>query len=150
MEEKISLNGKFLIKKDFTRTELAAIRDEIIRGTPEGLICRKFDITENVLNNIYGNFKEIMAAVNAGMPKCILGSKTEAYFSEEQMLADLPQYSWKDLSRLEKQFYFNYGKKFNKVNPGISRRLEPHLRVAYERGKRIPSTRKSHSVAEID
>jgi hypothetical protein len=148
MEEKISLNGKFLIKKDFTRAELAAIRDEIIRGTPEGLICRKFDITENVLNNIYGNFKEIMAAVNAGMPKCILGSKTEAYFSEEQMLAELPKYSWKDLSRVEKQFYFNYGKKFNKVRAGISRRLEPHLRVAYERGKRVSCTSKSRSVSE--
>lgn len=150
MEEKITLDGKFSTKRDFTRTELAAIRDEIIRGTPEGLICRKFGITENVLDNIYGNFKEIMAAVNAGMPKCILGSKTEPYFSEEQMLARLPQYSWKDLSRLEKQFYLNYGKKFNKVNPGISRRLEPHLRVAYERRKRISFTGKSCLVPQID
>lgn len=150
MEEKISLNGKFLFKKDFTRVELAAIRDEIIRGTPEGLICRKFGITERVLDNIYGNFKEIMAAVNAGMPKCILGSKTESYFSEEQMLAGPPQYRWEDVSRLEKQFYFNYGKKFKKVDPGISRRLEPHLRVAYARRKRISFTGESCPVPQID
>jgi hypothetical protein len=35
----------------------------------------------------------------------MIGHKDEPYFTEEEMLADYPTYSYKDLSRTEKAFY---------------------------------------------
>jgi hypothetical protein len=150
MEETISLSGNFKTKKDFTKTELLNIRNDIILGNPKLWICHKHGITEYVFDKIYGEFSELMATVTAKYPKCILGSKQEAYSSEEEMLKGFPQYKWEDLSRLEKQFYFNYGKKFNKVRAGISRRLEPHLRTAYERGERISLDGENPTIPKID
>jgi hypothetical protein len=150
MEETVSLSGKFKTKKDFTKTELLNIRNDIILGNPKLWICHKHGITDNVFDKIYGEFSELMATVTAKDPKCILGSKQEAYWTEEEMLRGNPKYSWGELSRTEKQFYLNYGKEFNKVNPGISRRLEPHLRAAYERGEGISFAGENPTVIKID
>lgn len=105
--------------KDFDLEQIKHIGKKVQQGMPIEEISKEFKLSrdkviiriEYYLKNFdsYGNFKLIPGYYNR------IGAKTEAYFTEKEMLADFPKYKWEDLDDYEKQFYLNYGKKIKKT-----------------------------------
>jgi len=116
MEKNKKLSGNI---KDFDLEQIKRIGKKVAQGVPIEKISKEFNLSrdkvivriEYYLKNFdsYGNFKLLSGYYNR------IGSKTEAYYTEEQMLNNTLKYQWEELSDYEKQFYLNYGKKIKRA-----------------------------------
>lgn len=91
-------------KRVLTDTEIAQIELEIYQGVTEAVIREKFKITRVLYESVY---KGVVFDAN-NKSTVSLGHKKTAYYTEKELLAGIPEYTFKDLSRHEKQFYLNY------------------------------------------
>jgi hypothetical protein len=125
MEKNKKLHGNI---KDFDLDQIKRIGKKVAQGVPIEQISKDFNLSrdkvivriEYYLKNFdsYGNFKLLSGYYNR------IGNKTEAYYTEKEMLNDVPKYHWEELSDYEKQFYLKYGKKFRKRYRRNDRALE--------------------------
>jgi len=116
MEKNKKLSGNI---KDFDLEQIKRIGKKVAQGVPIEKISKEFNLSrdkvivriEYYLKNFdsYGNFKLLSGYYNR------IGSKTEAYYTEEQMFNNTLKYQWEELSDYEKQFYLNYGKKIKRA-----------------------------------
>jgi hypothetical protein len=119
----ISFNGKQVIKKyskgrnHYTRTSFPKsmlkliVHDALFNRMKTKIICVKYNISEETLNEIIFTYKITGGTFNERIEDIpILGCKEESYYTEEELLNLPPQYSWDEVSETEKQFYFNYGR----------------------------------------
>lgn len=100
---------------------LFKIRDCLVNGDSNKLICYNYKITEKLLFEIYGDFIKELEQAKINKHNSILGHQDDT-FSEEELL-EFPNYSWKTLSQNEKNFYERRNTRTYKArNPGeISR-----------------------------
>jgi len=97
-----------LILKFLTREQVNEINNRIHRK----------EATYQITNSLKGLNRQQKAIVNQHIrdikyprtSRGMLGSKTEPYQTEEQML-NAPKYSWEELPDNEKQFHAEFGKK---------------------------------------
>jgi hypothetical protein len=116
MEKNKKLCGNI---KDFDLEQIKRIGKKVEKGTPIEEISKEFGLSrdkvitriEYYLKNFdsYGNFKLLPEYYNK------IGSKTQAYYTEKEMLEGFPDYTWKNLTEHEKQFYLNYEKKIKRT-----------------------------------
>jgi len=116
MEKNKKLSGNI---KDFDLEQIKRIGKKVAQGVPIEKISKEFNLSrdkvivriEYYLKNFdsYGNFKLLSGYYNR------IGSKTEAYYTEEQMFNNTLKYQWEELSDYEKQFYLDYGKKIKRA-----------------------------------
>lgn len=116
MEKNKKLHGNI---KDFDLDQIKRIGKKVAQGVPIEKISKEFNLSrdkvivriEYYLKNFdsYGNFKLLSEYYNR------IGNKTEAYYTEEEMLNNTLKYQWEELSDYEKQFYLDYGKKIKRA-----------------------------------
>jgi hypothetical protein len=92
-------------KRVLTTEEIAQIEIQIYKGNSSEEIREMFHLTKVLFNGIRRELKiETRRYPSTGK----WGHKDEAYYTEEELLKGIPEYTFKDLSRHEKQFYLNY------------------------------------------
>jgi hypothetical protein len=103
--------------RKLTRQDFLDIRQMIIQGWPMGFIARRYGVTYRKINRHYKKFDDEMSRVRVFNNRVSLGHKDCSYYTEEEMIEGIPQYSYKGLSKSEKAFYeITTGiRKFNKV-----------------------------------
>jgi hypothetical protein len=91
-------------KRVLSIEEVAQVEIDIFKGISEEEIRAKFQITIVLYKSIYQNLifdSNNQSSVN-------LGHKHTAYYTEKELLKGIPTYTFKELSKHEKQFYLNY------------------------------------------
>ena len=118
------LTGEYekITKKKFNRAELLDIRQRIIDGHPIYYICKVYKVDRLVVQELFKEFILTLDSIRKYSPRAVIGNKNTSYFTENEMLAGLPVYTWEELSKLEKHFYLNYGKENDNRNDSS---LEP-------------------------
>lgn len=102
VKKKLLPGGTF--KKLLTKEEVLDIEFYIYQGFPEAVTREKFQITKGIYYQIYNNMVLNRNRVYFGT----LGAKIEPYYTEEELLKGIPEYTWESLSNKEKQFYYGY------------------------------------------
>lgn len=115
--ETIRFNGSYAPKYkgnariEFSRMELLSIVDFLFQGNTYARAARKFRTSKRVIQDIeslYHKTKGTFRRHDNRLSK--LGSKTEEYYTEKELLQGIPEYKWEDLDNYEKYFYLTYGK----------------------------------------
>jgi len=102
MEKKEYSPGKFIY---FSNEEIKFVGKCIEEGKSAAEIANIFNV------GIPKVFKVIdQYLILSSKKRTCLGYKDSSYFTEEEML-NTPIYNWENLSKAEKKFYKNYGKK---------------------------------------
>lgn len=96
------LPGKFIY---FSNEEINFVGKCIEEGKSAAEIAEIFNVGVPKVFKVIDQYLII-----ASKRKKFLGHKDSTYFTEEEML-NTPIYNWEDLSKAEKKFYKNYGKK---------------------------------------
>lgn len=103
-------SGKF--KLEFTMDQLFKIVNDAINGTTILELSLQYKTSRRVILDIQrlyystrGTFKSVSYKIHR------LGNKDVEYYSEEELIAGIPNYKWEDLSIEEQQFYLEYEKK---------------------------------------
>lgn len=109
MEDQEKLFGEYLgfTKRTFTRKEILDIRQDIIDGVLIERIAARFNVSMGVIRSLFSEFIQTMDSIKTLGSTAKLGHKNTSYNTEEEMLGGLPQYTWKEVSKEEKQFYIN-------------------------------------------
>jgi hypothetical protein len=109
MEDQEKLFGEYLgfTKRIFTRKEILDIRQDIIDGVLIERISARFNVSMSVIRSLFSEFIQTMDSLKTLGSTAKLGHKNTSYNTEEEMLGGLPQYTWKEVSKEEKQFYIN-------------------------------------------
>lgn len=92
-------------KEGLTRQDFLDIRELILQGMPLELIARRYKVGYERIAGVYYYFEIEVKKLRIRGPNAMIGHKDEPYFTEEEMLAGYPTYSYKDLSKTEKAFY---------------------------------------------
>lgn len=122
MEKETLSSGKRPIKSLSRRERLDLYASISQNYTPE-MLCDIYNIDISDFEHTFSRIlKHLFRPTVYESP---LGFKNSSYEDEEFMLNGYPKYSWKDLSKNEKKFYEEYGKrrvkrKYSKT--GIARR----------------------------
>lgn len=111
--EEIKLTGDYekITKRKFTRKELLDIREKIIEGQPIFYISRKYKVDRLVIQELFREFILTMDSIKNKKNKTILGNRDCTYYTEAELLENSFDYTWEELSKSEKNFYLNYGKR---------------------------------------
>jgi len=97
-------NGK-KYKRVLTIEEIAQIEMQIYKKVPLQEIRDTFHLTKVLFNGIRRQLKiETKRYPSTGK----WGHKDESYYTEEELLKGIPEYTFEELSQQEKQFYLNY------------------------------------------
>lgn len=100
-------------KKKLTGSNKLIVR-AIQKGIPEDLIRSFYNLTETEYNFVYYQvinnllWKKAKSLEDIKYHEPGFGFKDEAYYTEEEMIQGIPNYTWKDLPRNEKEFYYKY------------------------------------------
>ena len=125
--EKIKFNGSYArhysgkVKLEFTIDQLFKIVNDAINGTTILELSLQYKTSRRVILDIQrlyystrGTFKSVSYKIHR------LVNKDVEYYSEEELIAGIPNYKWEDLSLEEQQFYLEYGRKKRKIKKLIS------------------------------
>lgn len=125
--EKIKFNGSYArhysgkVKLEFTMDQLFKIVNDAINGVTILELSLQYKTSRRVILDIQrlyystrGTFKSVSYKIHR------LGNKDVEYYSEEELIAGIPNYKWEDLSMEEQQFYLEYGRKKRKIKKLIS------------------------------
>lgn len=101
--------GQKFIGRQYKRVlsieEIAQIELQIYKGISSSEIRETFHLTIVLFDSIYQGLKfETKRHPSIGK----WGHKTESYYTEKELLKGIPKYTFKELSKHEKQFYLNY------------------------------------------
>jgi len=100
---------------------LVEIKRKVLQGISIEQISDELNITLAAISRI---FEETLFAPHISdrnhKVKTHLGTKTEAYQTEKEALRGVPEYNWRTLSRIEKQFYYDY-KRYSKYGEPLVR-----------------------------
>lgn len=91
-------------KRILTVEEIGDIKIAIYKGLTEEEIRSTFQITRMLYLGIY----QTMMLDIKNTSSAVLGHKNESYYTEEELLKGIPQYTFDELSQQEKEFYLNY------------------------------------------
>lgn len=117
MEIVLKLPGKYkspLTKKEFTADDLDKIYEDFVGGMLLVDLFKKHNISKSSFEYImrdyfHRNSKLFVEAFN-DLAKKRLGYKTEAYWTEEELLNPV-EYTWESLTKNERLFYEKYSRK---------------------------------------
>jgi hypothetical protein len=114
--EQISIGSKKSIHLSFA--QLHSIRRNFLEGVPIKKIARNHNIGIVRLERAFIEVSSPKESALLIRSLNKIGHRNEPYYSEEELLTGIPNYTWESLSRTEKQFYNNYGSKRKQFKSG--------------------------------
>lgn len=119
--EKIKFNGSYArrysgkVNLEFTMEQLFKIVSATINGVSILELSLEYKTSRRVILDIQrlyystrGTFRSVSYKIHR------LGNKDVEYYSEEELIAGIPNYKWEHLSAEEQQFYLEYGRQEKK------------------------------------
>lgn len=105
-------NGR---SREFTVEEIKFVGEEVIKGKKIKDLAKIFKVGNRSILKIINHYNTQIAPRPEyelrGFVQKTLGNKTIPYYQTEAEMLKTPKYSWNSLSKIEKHFYLNYGKK---------------------------------------
>lgn len=101
--------------REFSIEEIKAIGQAVIKGTKITTLEKEYKASARNIKRAINYYNDHVVPRSMwrtkGFVQKTLGSKVVPYYETEAEMLKTPKYTWNSLSKIEKRFYLNYGKK---------------------------------------